>query len=28
MIVPSRPIATSDVADHYDELDVFYRRGR
>lgn len=25
MILPSRPIAPSDVADHYDELDVFYR---
>jgi methylase of polypeptide subunit release factors len=25
MIVPSRQMATSDVADHYDELDVFYR---
>jgi tocopherol O-methyltransferase len=25
MIVPSRPMATPDVADHYDELDVFYR---
>ena len=25
MILPSRPIAPTDVADHYDELDVFYR---
>ena len=25
MIVPRRAMATSDVADHYDELDVFYR---
>ncbi len=25
MILPSRSIAPSDVADHYDELDVFYR---
>ena len=25
MILPSRSIAASDVADHYDELDVFYR---
>jgi tocopherol O-methyltransferase len=25
MIVPNRPVATPDVADHYDELDVFYR---
>jgi Cyclopropane fatty acid synthase and related methyltransferases len=25
MIFPSRPITSSDVADHYDELDVFYR---
>lgn len=25
MIVPTRSVATSDVADHYDELDVFYR---
>lgn len=25
MIIPSRSIAASDVADHYDELDVFYR---
>jgi tocopherol O-methyltransferase len=25
MIIPSCPMATADVADHYDELDVFYR---
>src|SRR5690349_6233902 len=25
MILPSRSIAPTDVADHYDELDVFYR---
>jgi tocopherol O-methyltransferase len=25
MIVPRRPVATADVADHYDELDPFYR---
>lgn len=25
MILPSRPITSADVADHYDELDLFYR---
>jgi tocopherol O-methyltransferase len=25
VIVPRRPVVTADVADHYDELDVFYR---